>query len=625
MGSVARTSAALFNKEPLISVNAYEFNAFGNVDDSTNLNAAVTAANGRRIDLAPGIHTIKSPIIVPSGGMYLKGVPGSTVLREDALSYLISAIGSIDTASSIDLDSDAAAGDIAVTVATGKGALLPVGWHLVVSEALITGSTQKTAEWVYVEDVDVDTINLAGPLRFAYLTSDAAQFFPASLIENITIENVIFESSDTENFGRLFCNFIYCLRPRLINCTFRNGRSAGASFIGTVGAEMISCRAENLLSDSGAPGAFGYFAYLGSANRGFKMLNCSSERVRHHYTDGASVGYGYGVAMDVTVDGGTCLYPRQAGLDTHPGTSWGVHFANFTIAGGRHEGIQARASHLLVTNVVVRDCVGPALRDVSTARNTVTRGLTAIQTNQGIDSNAIDWRERGAIDCDGSGSRHEAFSIENCGGVGIKIGGADVIIGRGAIINPCRLNAALFPASGCPSAGIWSTVNTVTTININGAIIRCSDTRMDYGVYQAGSGVTLDFTCIGVDCKNQQVQTIYYEAATINKILANGGPNALGIAKGASFTIASGVVDISNHKGGIVSLAGEGGVADNLDTITGGADGDYVELRCVGGYTITVKHATGNIRTSGSDVSLASSNSLVGFRRFGANWHRIGS
>lgn len=89
---------------------------------------------------------------------------------------------------------------------------------------------------------------------------------------------------------------------------------------------------------------------------------------------------------------------------------------------------------------------------------------------------------------------------------------------------------------------------------------------------------------------------------TISRIQTYVGANALthtstvGITM-TGLTIASGAVTVTR---GYHTLAGEGGVADDLATINGGVDGMRLVLRAVdAAVTITVKDGTGNIQCAG--------------------------
>ena len=74
-------------------------------------------------------------------------------------------------------------------------------------------------------------------------------------------------------------------------------------------------------------------------------------------------------------------------------------------------------------------------------------------------------------------------------------------------------------------------------------------------------------------------------------------------------TIAGGII---TKTGSNLILNGQGGLADDLDTINGAiADGDIVILKR-GDAIITVKHGTGNITLPGAvDIVLATNNDML--------------
>lgn len=88
-------------------------------------------------------------------------------------------------------------------------------------------------------------------------------------------------------------------------------------------------------------------------------------------------------------------------------------------------------------------------------------------------------------------------------------------------------------------------------------------------------------------------------------------------------TIASGVVTAtqSTHK-----LAGQGGVADDLDTINGGVEGALLLLeQSNGSVNITLKHGTGNIKNfAAADVVLNAYGKGALYRYDGFNWIQYG-
>lgn len=90
--------------------------------------------------------------------------------------------------------------------------------------------------------------------------------------------------------------------------------------------------------------------------------------------------------------------------------------------------------------------------------------------------------------------------------------------------------------------------------------------------------------------------------------------------------VALGVPALLTVAGGIVTktqsyheIAGEGGVADSIDTINGGTEGDLLLLKPVGAYAITLKDGTGNLDLFG-DVVLRSSSDHMIMVYDGTNW-----
>ena len=89
-------------------------------------------------------------------------------------------------------------------------------------------------------------------------------------------------------------------------------------------------------------------------------------------------------------------------------------------------------------------------------------------------------------------------------------------------------------------------------------------------------------------------------------------PRLLGLFSGREvvLTIAGGIITKIPYNSNYV-LNGQGDLADDLDTINGGIDGDIVILKR-GDDIITVKHGTGNITLpGGADVVLAANNDML--------------
>jgi hypothetical protein len=264
----------------------------GTTDDTAAFNGCWAATLASSVQIPKGVYSLKSPINTAVSGKTFKGVRGQSRIDAGALTYLIDINGGGPvTGQSNMLAVNGNAGDISITLATGKGINFSAGgWVQVVSEATIpqADAGQKEGEFVYVESVTGDVLNLAGPLRRSYLTSSTAQVFNLNLLADVVFEDLVFESPDVVNFARIFCRLQWCLRPRFINCHFTRGKSAAMYFHGCIDAQVIDCTGVDLLSDPQTPGAFGYFICEAGPNRGMQVIAPKVIRVRHGYTTVAS-------------------------------------------------------------------------------------------------------------------------------------------------------------------------------------------------------------------------------------------------------------------------------------------------------------------------------------------------
>jgi hypothetical protein len=97
----------------------------------------------------------------------------------------------------------------------------------------------------------------------------------------------------------------------------------------------------------------------------------------------------------------------------------------------------------------------------------------------------------------------------------------------------------------------------------------------------------------------------------------------LSIGSATQATIASGVITATRS---YMTVGTEGAAAtDDLDTINGGADGDFLFLRQVNsGQDIVFKHATGNLRLNGStDKTLSNISDVIQLLRVAGNWCQV--
>lgn len=117
---------------------------------------------------------------------------------------------------------------------------------------------------------------------------------------------------------------------------------------------------------------------------------------------------------------------------------------------------------------------------------------------------------------------------------------------------------------------------------------------------------------------NTSGDTAFKENLTAEKMLKVDGFLRLPLA--SELTIASGAVTAtkSHHKIDTESDA----ATDDLDTISGGSEGDFLVIEAANAArTVVVKHATGNIYTfSGADITLDDYGKAAKFFHDGTNW-----
>jgi hypothetical protein len=257
---------------------------------------------------------------------------------------------------------------------------------------------------------------------------------------------------------------------------------------------------------------------------------------------------------------------------------------------------------------------GPAVYITSTASDSEVYDVAAVRTNLGTDIDGVDWTAWGAFFDNGPNTTLRNLSIKSCGGPGVQFYDSS----RNAVLDGFLIRDPLRKMASGNKAAVLVTVNVATPIEIRNGRIACSDTAMDYGVYQAS---TLTQTRIrGCDISNENTLKIS-TAYTLAVVRGNSGLNELCTGQDTAVTIVSDAIDISKANSSSFALLGEGGAADNLSTITGGRDGDRICLRRGAGVAITIKHGTGNTMTnSGTDFVLSGTFTRIEMRREGANW-----
>lgn len=604
-----------WNFPGVFNVRNYGAAGDGVTDDAAAIqsaNDAAEAAGGGIVYYPPGIYRVNTQITINTSNVRHIGVGVNVSIIESNANNqaCLTFQGARVTGESNTLASNSSSGDQSVSLAPGKGAnFSPGNWALLLDEASIADTTQKQGEIVYVRSVSTDTITLAGPIRYNYTTGNTAQLQRLELLNGVGFSGLSMRKVTSGTSTGDLAAFLYCHAPFARDSELYQNAQAGLSFFGCVGAN-VDVWAHDLESDSASK--FGYGVKEAGANVGAKIY-VNAQRVRHAYTTiNSSSVLPYGVPTATRVSG-SAIDTFMSAWDTHE-EAQGVVFDGCTVSGSGLSGFQIRGKGCEVLGGTAERCIGPGVFIPSRAADTVVDSVHLDLTNLGTDVDGVNWTDAGAIEDRGERTTIETPHIKDSGGPGINIhaNARDPYIVNPRIIDPCRITITT-------KTGISNMAANTGTFTIHGGLISCSDTRMDYGVRCTNSGVDFHISggtrVFGAQVARISRSSSHYEWGTENVTPLNLGPQI-------AYTISSGAIDISDGRSGNIAVNPETtGVADDLQTITGGANGDWISLRRDEGVTITIKHDTGNILTStGADVTIDSSLDNFLMKKIGGSW-----
>lgn len=603
------------------SVNVLWFGAVGDgvADDTVATQAAVDYGVGD-VFAPKGTYKITSPVDIPSNTR----IYGPGVFSASGVTSIFQGIGNKEAASYA-LSSDAGLGDTSVVLGAGDGANFSSGeWCILYRTATyddITDSVnpQQVGQLVSVKEVSGDTLTLDSVLRYEFPVSDASEIKKLNVKENITLEGLTLQSEDGNINTAGLVIFAFCYKPALINVTAQNSFGAGVKLFGCISAKAENYKAINLASSDTAP-YFGYGIEEAGANFGGEF-NISAERVRHAYTTNISnstMPYGEPVG---TIVSGVCKNSLAAAWDTH-GPGDGVIFDKCSVAGSLIHGFQIRSRNTIVNGGSVTGTIGAGVYMVGfnsyKAVGTIVSDLNCIGTNLGVDVNGQDWRDRGAVYDNGIRSKVTDLTTEDTGGPGVQMAGSFYEDGEYTDItvrNPNRLGAS-------NKYGIGSDLTLATPIKIKDVRVMCTDTNMDYGVYVPSTnidGIFKGIRVMGAQISPISINSSHYSSSNpAQGFMASVGVNIPLTLSSNTLTVPS-----SDRGHGVIQVSGEGGAADDLDTISFDStvgDGALITLRR-GTGTITVKHGVGNISLPGAaDVVLNSALTSLTLRHQDGTW-----
>lgn len=599
----------------------------GVTDVSSAINAAVLHAEslgGGVVECPKGTGRINSAINLKSG-VKLKGQgKHSTKLASGALTYVLAASGAL-AGTSHNLASNAAKGTRTIVLAAGGGAAYAVGdYALLQAENLpFAGAlaTQKQAEYVKVQAIAGDALTVRGALAFSYTTANTARLTKLNPVSGFGVEGIGVSSLDPATYARIFASFEYCADFTINECHFENGKSAAVYLLGCVNAEVSDSTAKDLQSDPVTPGAYGYFVCEAGPNIGLKMRGCAAESVRHVYTTvvggGTATVQPYGFPMYSKVTDCEGLWTFAASFDTHPGAGYGIEFNDCTAFQSNQAGFQVRSEKTQVKGGSVLGATGPAVSVTNYGNDSNIENVTAEDVCTGTDSSGTDWTTKGAFSDNSQNTTWKNPSVKECGGPAFEQvrggGGTEVLSLRAK--NPCRIGAT-------NRAGVAVTGLSGGTVLIDNPVITCADANMQHGILSPNASPQILLS--GDYITGASVAKYSIANANSGIVSAKRSSGINGYGKGEVVTVTAGVANIENLGSGYMVLAGEGGVADDLATITGGQDGDMLVLRKAAAPTITVKHGTGNIQLTGNtDHQLVNTFSILTLTKISTQWVEV--
>lgn len=192
------------------------------------------------------------------------------------------------------------------------------------------------------------------------------------------------------------------------------------------------------------------------------------------------------------------------------------------------------------------------------------------------------------------------------------------------------LSAGVAPAAWSPSIGLFGIdegSGNAGCISVRSAKSIAGGTDYNIERLKFGIGAIAEATWSAVlqkglklkdalDANSQKITSL--AAATADGDALSQGKVPIGAA--GALTIATGAIAVTKSFHKVDTEAG--GATDDLDSITGGAEGDVLVLKAADGtHTVVCKHGTGNLRLDGSaDFSLDNADDSITLIFDGTNW-----
>lgn len=408
--------------------------------------AAATSLGAKHIFIPAGTYETSTDGRLDNPGFFVSGEPGLTVITKNGVNSLFRTVGTAPTVSGGLLASNAAKGDLSVTLNAGLGAGFSVGQTCVLLDEgiLATGQPGKRAEFVTVQGIATDTITFWSPINMAYTTANTARLLPVTLVDGIGYRDLIVEMDDSititasTSFQEAFAfDLRFCREPVIQSISIRRSVHAGIYLTGCLNATISDYRCKDFGSattgssdpaSTEGTGGFGYGILERALNTGLVAKGINALRVRHGYTTGAGYAsqWSYGCPIGSLITNSVHREAKEAGWDTHE-TGIGIKFQDVHTIGGRRGGFQIRSAQTTLTGCSARLTRAAALwirggETGSTHGDDCTVVDFKADTTNLYNDGSIDWREIGAVSAEAWNTTINGLTAINTGGPALTIG-----------------------------------------------------------------------------------------------------------------------------------------------------------------------------------------------------------
>lgn len=354
----AATTAALDRTyRAHVSVKEYGAIGDGTTDDTTAVQAALTAGAGGSVYFPPGTYRLTGNLLATDGTDVSGGGAGTTVLDWSGKgAYSADALMRWSPGTLTDstlLAADAAPGDGTLTVPEGHpfetGDIVRI-----TADEVLFGEMVK-AEFQRVLTAEAGVLTLSGPVFDSYSRALGARVERANLTTG-SLSGVTFRGQGVNpgGYGDNAVHFALAQNVRVTDVRFRHIENKCILADSVFGLNVD--RADFLFATSRTPLQYG--VAVAGASQMVMLSGMSSMNDRHMVTTSTSQSLaahstgGRGIPRVITVTGCTALGSWQAPIDTHRGGEY------ITVVGNslntESTGVKIRGKHSLVTgNVIV--------------------------------------------------------------------------------------------------------------------------------------------------------------------------------------------------------------------------------------------------------------------------------